>query len=152
MRRPRDGTGRVSRAIGGMRQVKRSSLSRAVTRAAKPPRVSNPMPTRVATSAPPRAISRMVMLTPGKTVVITRISDSMTRTARISVARTLSQSRLTQGPSTALSLQSRSRKTLALGQQHAGERLHRGGDQAERRPGNEHDPGGGTTTIAAKVA
>ena len=51
----------------------------------------------------------------GKTVVAIKMSDSTSRTETITVATALSQGRLTQGPSTALSLHSRTRKTVALG-------------------------------------
>ena len=51
----------------------------------------------------------------GNTVVVIKMSDSTNRTETMKVATTLSQGRLTHGPSTALSLHSRSRNTVALG-------------------------------------
>ncbi len=49
------------------------------------------------------------------TVVIIKMNDIMSRIETITVASTLSQGRLTQGPSTALSLHNRRRNTVALG-------------------------------------
>ncbi len=51
----------------------------------------------------------------GNTVVVIKMSDSTNSTETMNVATKLSQGRLTHGPSTALSLHSRSRKTVALG-------------------------------------
>ena len=70
----------------------------------------------------------------GNTVVVIKMSDSTNRTETMNVDRTLSQGRFTHGPSTALSLHSRSRKTVALGQQDPGQRLHRGRDDARGAP------------------
>ena len=49
------------------------------------------------------------------TVVVIKMRDRTNNTEMMNVDTMLSQGRLTQGPSTALSLHSRSRKTVALG-------------------------------------
>ena len=51
----------------------------------------------------------------GNTVVVIKMSDNTNRTETMNVDTTLSQGRLTHGPSTALSLHSSRRKTVALG-------------------------------------
>ena len=52
---------------------------------------------------------------PGATVEMTRISESRSSVPTMTVASTFSQGRLIHGPRTALSLQSRTAKTVVLG-------------------------------------
>ena len=77
-----------------------------------------------------------------KSVVIMSTRDIINRTETMTPATTFSQGRFTQGPSTSLSLQSSSRKTVALGSSTPARAWTPGRDDPERRARDEHDAGG----------
>ena len=146
--RPRDGTGRVSRARDGIRHVSRSSSLHG-SGGGSPPRADAhhvAIVTPTATTVRQHQEQHSARHRSGKIVDTTRITESISSTPRIRLASTLSHGRFTHGPSTSRSLHRNSRKRQALGQHDAGERLHRRGDQPERRIGNEHEPAASTTS------
>ena len=74
----------------------------------------------------------------GNRTLAVRITDITTRTHMTAAVKTLSFFEFTHGPRTSLSLHRSKRKTVALGQQHAGQRLHALGQQPERHAGGQH--------------
>ena len=78
----------------------------------------------------------------GNIVLAIRISESSTSTPMITLAIAFSHGGLTQGPSTSRSLQSSSRKTVALGSSTPASAWTDGRDQPERRARDQHDAGG----------
>src|ERR1039458_6956037 len=114
-RRPRDHVGRSSRLSGGIRQVARFSIGTTGCggRFERLRTITTPATTNTATRSTPSASDSRVTLIWEKRVVAIRTSDISSRMATMRLARTLSQGRLTQGPSTSLSLHRSRRKTVA---------------------------------------
>ena len=75
----------------------------------------------------------------GKSTDAVRMIDSITSAAMTAPVKRFSQRPFTQGPSTALSLQSSSRKTVALGRSTPASVCTALGEQPERRAGGQHD-------------
>src|SRR5437868_13006470 len=115
--RPNAHCGLSSRARAGMRQFSRSGFE-TFTMGGAPRcwnRNSNEPATRTTAAVAARATSSTVTSTDGKTVEMTRTTDSTSSALTMTLATALSHGRLTQGPRTAWSLHSMSANTVALG-------------------------------------
>src|SRR5487761_969147 len=106
-----------SNAVAGIRQFSRSAReisgtlgARRAVHAIQPPIATTSAPKTMASS-----LRRAVASTDGITVEMTRIIDSMIKTATIRVATMFNHGLLTHGPSTVRSLHKRTRNTVALG-------------------------------------
>ena len=80
-----------------------------------------------------------------------RISESSTSTPTITLATAFSQGGFDPRPEHLAVVAEQQQEHRRARQQHAGQRLHRGRDQAERRAGDQHDAGRGST-ISVKLA
>src|SRR6266545_2650511 len=115
-RRANDHAGRSSKARAGMRQLARSS--REICGGGAPRDLNHvhaPPATRTTAAIAPSTMSRLVTSIEGRTVEMTRTAESTSIVLTITPATALSHGRLTHGPRTALSLQSRTANTVVLG-------------------------------------
>ena len=88
----------------------------------------------------------------GNMVVAIRISESSTSTAMITLAIAFSQGGFDHGPEHLAVVAEQQQKHGGARQSTPGERLHRGGDQAERGARDQHDAGRERRPSAVKLA
>src|ERR1700674_3176739 len=112
-----DHGGRSSKASAGIRQFSFCARGRSGTGAARRALQSIQAEAAITTTtiAAPSTSTRPVTLMLGKRVEMTRTNERTRSALTMVVATTFSHGRLIHGPSTARSLQSRTRNTVALG-------------------------------------